>query len=161
MVVLPVALIGRSRARTRRVTPSYRGRGGRGRGRGRGRRRAPAAPAELVAREEAGPFRVQELALPAADAPAPDPMAGIGPAALEEEGDGEAEHGDSEQRQQDGRDEPLPPELPSEGAAVALPAGVLGLGRTRAGVPGTSASQAAGVAPTTWGRRAAPTTAAR
>ncbi|KAI4998381.1 hypothetical protein ZWY2020_053723 [Hordeum vulgare] len=94
-------------------------------------------------------------------------MAGIGPSTFEEEGDGEAEHDDGEQRQQDGRDEPLPPEPPSEGAAMALPAGVLGLGRTRAGVPGTwaaparSASQAAGAAPTAWGRRAAPGPAAR
>lgn len=63
------------------------------------------APAELIAREEAGPLRVRELARPAADAPAADPASRIAPPVLEEEPDGEPQHSHRQQRQQDGRDE--------------------------------------------------------
>ena len=60
---------------------------------------------ELVTREEACPFRVQELGVPATNTPAASPAGRIAPAVREEESDGQPEHGHREQRQQYGRDE--------------------------------------------------------
>jgi hypothetical protein len=75
---------------------------------GGGSRRHGGPAAELVAREEARPLRVQELGVPAAaaaDTPASSPARRIAPAVREEEGDGQPEHGHREERQQYGWDE--------------------------------------------------------
>jgi hypothetical protein len=75
---------------------------------GGGSRRHGGPAAELVAREEARPLRVQELGVPAAAADTPassGPARRIAPAVREEEGDGQPEHGHREERQQYGRDE--------------------------------------------------------